>query len=197
MTSSDKLAIDHPLGIVGVALLQPGKDQLAEEILGGLAVGRVEDGEVPLAQFQVDVDAVGDLLRPLEGLGVSSEDRVHLLGTAEVEFVGLHPHAVSVGAELARVDAQQDVLGLGVFAEHVMDVAGGHQRQAHAVGQLDRAFHGDPLLLDAVVLDLDEVAVAENFVVPGGRLAGLLHAGRVAHQQAAVQLAGDAAAQAD
>ena len=198
MTSSDKLAV-RPVrcGIAGVTLLQPGEDQLAEEILGGLLVGRVVDGEVPLAQFQVDVDAVGDLLRPLDGLVVAREDRVHLLGAAEIELVGLHPHAVGVGAELARVDAEQDVLGLGVFAEHVMHVAGGHQRQAHAVGQVDRAFHGDPLLFDAVVLDLDEVAVAENLVVPGGRLAGLFHAGRAAHQQAAVQLAGDAAAQAD
>ena len=192
-----QFAVDDPLGIAGVSLFQAGKDQLMEKILRGRSIGRAVDGEVPLAQLQVDVYAVGDLLRPLDGLAVAAEDRVHLLGAAKIELVGLHPHAVGVGAELARVDAEQDVLGLGVFAEHVVYVAGGYQGQAHAVGQVDGAFHGDALLFDAVVLDLDEVAVAENLVVPGGRFAGLFHAGRPAHQQPAVQLAGDAAAQAD
>ncbi len=192
-----QLAVDDPAGIAGVTLFQAGKDQFAEIIFRCLFVGRVVDGEVPLAQLQVDMDAVGDLLRPLQGLLITGEDRVHLLGAAEIELVGFHPHTVGVGAEFARIHAEQDILGLGILAEHVVDVAGGHQGQAHAVGQIDRAFHGDPLLFDAVVLDLDEVSVAENLVVPGGRLAGFFHAGRTAHQQAAVQLAGDAAAQAN
>ena len=57
----------------------------------------------------------------------------------KIELVGLHPHPVRVGAELARVDAQQDVLGLGVLAADVVDVAGGHQRDAHPPGHFDRS----------------------------------------------------------
>ena len=52
----------------------------------------------------------------------------------------------------------------------VVGVAGGDQRQAHPLGDLDRRFHGQPLDLQAVVLDLDEVAVAEDAVEPGGDL---------------------------
>ncbi len=118
---------------------------------------------MPLAELQLDVDAVGDLLaaarRPLRSPGnaayISS-------GAAEKELVAFHPHAVRVGAELAGVDAQQHVLGVGVLAVDVVGVAGGHQRQAHPLGHVDGALHGEPLNLQAVVLDLDEVAVAET-----------------------------------
>ena len=107
------------------------------------------------------------------GVVVPGKRRVHLLRAAEVELVAFHPHPVGVGAELAGVDAEQHVLGLGVLAMDVVDVAGGDQRQAHLLGHLDGALHGHPLDLQAVVLDLDEVAVAEEPVEPGGHLTGL------------------------
>ena len=162
-----------------------------------VSLRQAEDGKVPPAQLQLDIHAVGDLLAPPQGLFLAGKGGVHLLGAAEIELVAVHPHAVGVGAELARVHAQQHVLGLGVLAEHVMDVAGGHQGQAHAVGQVDGRLHGHALDFQVVVLDLDEVAVAEELVEPGGRLPGLLQVGLAAGQQQAVQLAGNAAAQAD
>ena len=89
-------------------------------------------------------------------------------GAAKKELVALHPHPVGVGAEFAGVDAQQDVLGFGVLAVDVVGVAGGDQRQAHSLRELDGPFHAQPLDLEAVVLDLDEVPIAEHAVEPGG-----------------------------
>ncbi len=48
-----------------------------------------------------------------------------------------------------------------------------------------------------VVLDFDVVVVAEEFLIPGGDFQGLFHVGLAAGQQRAVQLAGNAAAQAN
>jgi hypothetical protein len=78
-------------------------------------------------------------------------------------------------------------------------VTRGHERQAHALGQVDGEFHRLPLHIQAVVLNLDEIAVAEHAVEPGGVLAAARErfVGRVAAEQRAAQFARDAAAQAD
>ena len=76
-------------------------------------------------------------------------------------FPSIRMRFVSV-RKLAGVDAQQHVLGFGVLAVDVVGVARGHQRQAHPLGDVDRAFQRQPLDFEAVVLDLDEVAVAET-----------------------------------
>ena len=49
----------------------------------------------------------------------------------------------------------------------------------------------------AVVLDFDVVVVAEQLPIPGGDFTGLFHVRLAAGQQRAVELAGDAAAEAD
>ena len=108
------------------------------------------------------LDAVGDLLAAGDGVFQAGKVRVHLLRRAEIERVVLHPHPVGVGAELARVDAEQHVLGVGVFLVDVVGVAGRHQRNAQPLGQIDRRFELQPLDLDAVVHDLEEVPVAEH-----------------------------------
>ena len=167
-------ALGAALGVAGIALVEPFQAQLPQVAGRGGVFRQAEDGEVPLAQLQLDVDAVGDLLAAAEGLLLAGKGGVHLLGAAEVELVALHLHAVGIAAELAGVHAQQHVLGLGVVAEDVMDVAGGHQRQAHAVGQVHRRLQCHPLHFQIVVLNLDEVAVAEEFVEPGGGFPGLL-----------------------
>ena len=163
-----ELAVGTAVGPIGIALLQARQAQLAQILLGRLALGQREHRKMPLAQLQFDVDAVGDFLRASQGVVQAGKGRVHLLGAAEIELVALHPHAVGVGAELARVDAQQDVLGLGVLAVDVVDVAGGHQGNAQPMGHLDRPLHRQPLRFQVVVLNLDVVVVAEEFLEPGG-----------------------------
>jgi hypothetical protein len=129
---------------------------------------------VPLAQLQVDIDGVGDCLRLGQGFGVAGEcileRRVHLLRRAEMELVRIHPHAVGIRAELAGVHAQQNVLGLGILLVDVVGVARGHERNAHPPGHFDGPLHRHPLDADAVVLHLDEIAVAEDPVEPPGDL---------------------------
>ncbi len=152
---------------------------------------------MPLAQFQLDVNAVGDLLRPPQGIVHARKRGVHLLGTAEEELVRLHPHAVGVGAELAGVDAEQDVLSLGVFAVDVVDVAGGDQGNSEAFGHAHGPVHHRPLRFQVVVLNLDVIIVAEELAIPGGDFEGFCEVRLAAGQQRAAQLAGGAAAEAD
>ena len=136
--------------VAGISLLKPRQTQLAEVLLRGLAQRRSEHGEVAPAQLQLDVNAVGDFLGVAQGIVHAGKGRVHLIRAAEKELVGFHPHAVRVGTELARVDAQQDVLGLGVLAVDIVDVAGGHQGNTQPLGNLHRPGQHDPLRLKPV-----------------------------------------------
>src|SRR5437899_7969252 len=62
-----------------------------------------------------------------------------LRGRPDVELVAAVAHPVLVVERLARVDAQEHVVGGGVRLAQVVGVAGGHQRQAEPVGHVDGA----------------------------------------------------------
>jgi hypothetical protein len=193
------------LGHGRIPLAEAVEAQPAQLRGGRPARGHLESGKMPLAEVELDGDGIGDLLaagcgfrdeRPVE----ARERLMHLLRALEVELARIHPHPVGIVAKTARVHAQQDVLRDRVLPVDVVAVAGGHGRDA----ELPRDLEGDVghLLLDgeAVVLDLDEVAVAEEFLEPAGHLAGLherlLLRPRRADQGAA-ELSRQAARQAD
>ena len=75
-----------------------------------------------------------------------------------------------------------------------MGVGGGHQRHAHLAGDLDGHRGAAVLDVQPVVLEFDVEVVAERLGVPPGQLLGRL---AVVLQDVLVELAGQAAAQAD
>ena len=167
-----QLPIDASPRIVGVSLPQPFEAQLPQPVFRGDVLRQGVDGKVPAAKIEVDGHAVGDLLAAAEGLFPAGKRRVHLLRRAKIELVAVHLHPVRVAEELARVDAQEHVLRFGVLAKDVVHVAGGHGGQAHAVGQVRGRLQHHPLHLQPVVLQLDEVTVAEDLLEPGDGFVG-------------------------
>ncbi len=162
---------------IAVALAQPGVAQLAQVVLRLLVVRRREDGEVARLEVEFDAAAVGDLLTPFHGLLAAGEEAVHLLRRPDVELIDqlvqarfAVAHALLVGALGAGVDAQQNVMGVGVVARQVVGVAGGDQRQAEFVGDADRPVGALLLDVQAVVLDLDVKVLAEDAVEPARQL---------------------------
>jgi hypothetical protein len=145
------------------------------------------------------MDRIGDLLAAGHRVFKAGELLVHLLRRAEIILVPIHLHPRGVGAELAGVNAEENVLSVGVFAIDVVSVARGDERKAELPGRLDRAFHRQTLNLHAVVHHLDEVAVAEESMEPLGRLHRFpeLIFGPHAAQYRPVELAGDAARKAN
>ncbi len=192
-----KPAVDATVRPIGVTRLQPGKAKLVKIIFSGFAFRRPIDGKMPYPKLQLDVNAVGDFLRAAQDVVHARKRRVHLLGAAKKELVGVHPHPIRVGAELAGVDAQQDVLGLGVLAVDVVNVAGGHHRDVEPLGNPARALDDDSLHLEAVVLNFKEIIVAEKLAIPSGDFDGFLEIRLAAGQQRAAQFARSAAAQTD
>ena len=92
-------------------------------------------------EIELDVAAVGDFLAALHGVVVPGKELIHLLRRPDVELIAAVAHAVFVLERPAGVDAQQHVVGEVVVAPaEIVGVAGGHQRQAEPIGDVDGPF---------------------------------------------------------
>ena len=102
-------------------------------------------------------DGVGDRL------GAPRKRLHHLIVCLEVELIRLKAHAFGVVNRLARLNAEHDVVHLGVLALGVVDVVGRDDLDAYLSRNLDEQRIDAPLLFYAVVLEFDvEVARLEH-----------------------------------
>ncbi len=101
--------------------------------------------------------------------------RIHLVGAADIELLGLEPHPCGVVDGLARVNAEQHIVRGRVGAGEIMGVAGRDHRQPHPSRDVERSFGALLLNPDPVVLDLDEEPVlAEHPLIPGAEPLGVV-----------------------
>ena len=133
------------------------------------AVRRDVVGQLQLAEGQLDVAHLRDVERPVDRLVVVRQRGFHLLARLQEELVAVEAEAVGLVDGCARLDAQQDVVGLGVRLGRVVQVVRGDERDRQRVGQLDQVRVDRVLVGDAVVLQLDEEAVASEDVLPPAR----------------------------
>ena len=150
--------------------------EFAEKVPIGLADGRDEDWKVASLEVEIDVDAVGDLLRALHGVRSPLESGVHLLGRLQVKLARAVLHPLRIAHHLAGVDAEQDLMGFGVVGTQIVRVASGDERQADLLGDLDGCGGAPFLNLESVVLNLHVKAVAESLGEPLGETRRLVHA---------------------
>ncbi len=123
------------------------------------------------------------------------EHRRHLRRALDVELLGVETQPLALVNLLARADAKQDVVGLVVLAAQVVRVVGRDQGQAGAAVQPVETLVDPPLLIDAVVHDLEEEAVrAEDLAEDADRLQGR---GLLPRAEVLRDLAGEAPGEAD
>ena len=143
-----------------VALAEPLLAQLDEEVERVAAVGDGELGEQDPVELDLDVAALRDLERAPQRVALAGEVAGHLLGGLEVEVVGLELPVVRVLERVARLDAEQRLVGARVLVAQVVDVAGRDGREARRRRELDE-LRQDPLLhVEVGVLELDVDVVA-------------------------------------
>ena len=152
------------------ALLQPFPGQPGHEGLHALPLGGGVDREMIGAQLQGDIAAGRDLPRGRQHLGIG-EDPGHLLRALEIELVRLELHAARGVHGLAGLDAQQDVVGPGVFGLQVVHVVGGHHGQTPAGAEFQQGLVDLELLRQVVGLDLQVKPPRKDLgVLPGAGL---------------------------
>ena len=169
----------RPVDHVGLPPGHPGPEalpgHLLEIIAERFACGRGEVGQVVALGRELEGAAGGDLARVLDGVGRVLEELGHFRGGLEIELVGRELEPVRVGDLAVGLDADEDVLALGVVPPGEMDVVRGHQGQAELAGHRHELRVDRLLVGEAVVHELDvEIAGREDPGVLPGRRLGLL-----------------------
>ena len=156
-------AVNVLLGRVFVAFLEAVIAQLPEIGFVGIALRYREGRQMVFVEGKFQIAAVGNFYRIFEGFAAVREQLAQLFLALEVKFLGLELHAVFIVHSFAGLDAQQDVLHLGILFAQIVGIVGDHQRQAGLPGQaLYTLIHG-ALLVNTVILQFQvEVAFAEN-----------------------------------
>ncbi len=107
-----------------------------QEGLGALAAGDREARELDVAQGQPEGRAaLGDLDRDRDRVDEVGQGGRHLGARLEEELLGVEAEATRVAQQVAGLDRQQRLVGVGVLAAGVVGVAGGDQRQAGVDGE--------------------------------------------------------------
>ena len=138
--------------------------QAVQVLLGGDPVGHREAGQLDVAQRELQGRAApGDLQRDRQRVEEAGQGLGHLGAGLEVELLRLELEAVRVAQQVARLDGQERLVGVGVLAAGVVGVAGGHHRQPGVARQPAQVLVDAGLHLQAGVLDLHvDVVAAED-----------------------------------
>ena len=157
----------------GQAFGEARAGEFGQLLLQGLARPRLVGRKIMLAQIERQVDLVRDHGGIGQRLGDMAEGRGHFLGRFEIQVRGGHAHALGVAHAGRRLDAQQNVVGLGVGPGEIVAVVGGHQGQPGLGGDLDELLVGHRLFRDVVGLEFEiETAGKKRGVFLGRRKPG-------------------------
>ncbi len=144
------------------AVLEPVAGDLLEVAVDGEASRHVEGGKGRRAGER-EVAPLRHRQGVAQRLRVVGKDPRHLLGALQVELLGVKAEALRLLDLLAGADAEQDVVGVGVVLQQVVGVVGGHEGHPRALSDPGEGARDPPLLLEAVLHDLEEeAAVVED-----------------------------------
>ncbi|CAK8715510.1 hypothetical protein LDFHOB_04825 [Candidatus Electronema aureum] len=135
-----------------------------------------EDGEVVLAELQLEIAALSHLHRVAQGFRAPAELPGHHLRRLEIQLVGGELEAARIADHLAGLNAEQHLVGIGLVLVQVVAVVGGDQLDAEIIAQFLQADIDLCLLRDAVLLHLEVKPVAEELLQLKSLLPGRVHA---------------------
>ena len=123
---------------------------------GRLARRHRKAREPGIAQRQLEATAAtGHLERGRQRLRIVGQRTQHLLGGLEVELLRVELEPLRVRQDVAGLDGQERLVGVGVGVAHVVDVAGRDERPSGLLAEPREVRVDPPLLLDPGVLQLE------------------------------------------
>ena len=130
--------------------------------IGGIGAGADREARQDrLARHRPERAAFGDLDRRGQRFRNVGKQHRHL-GAGLEAVIGRQLIAVGLGDQPSAGDAQQRVVGFVVVIAGEVRLIGRDQRQSLGIGEIDQAGFGAALLVDAVALQFDIEAVAEQ-----------------------------------
>ena len=107
-------------------------------------------GKVVVTKVQFHIALLGNAHRVGKGLGHMGKGLFHLFDGFVKQLVGAKAHALGVVHGGLRLDAEQHLVGFGVFGGEVVAVVGGNKRHTRGFRQFEQGIVGLGLLGQAV-----------------------------------------------
>ena len=176
LTDDIELVLEAAAELVGdlrIPLLEALPAEARQVLLGRIAVGHREAGQVNPGEVDRQIAFVGDAPGVGGGAGEVRQQLFHLLGAAQVVGRAGHLEPVRLIDGRIGLNAEQHVLDLALVLVDVMDVVGADHRDAELVAHLEEL----PVDLDElgdVVVPLDFEVEVRHVVEPPRRLPGVL-----------------------
>ena len=118
-----------------------------------------------LARHRSECAALGDLDRGGERFRNVGEQNRHFRARLEA-MIRRKLLAIGLGDQTPAGDAQQRIVGFVVIRRSEVGLVGGDERKAFRIGKIDQTSFDTAFLLDAVALQFDIKAVAEQACQP-------------------------------
>ena len=112
------------LGRIAVAFPEALHTELSEVFFVGIPLGHREGRQVVFMEGEFQIALFGDSHCILKRLIAIGEQGAQLFFTLEVELLRLEFHTVGIINGLARLDAQQHILHLGILAAQIVGIVG-------------------------------------------------------------------------
>ena len=159
---------------VGIAAPEALLADLGQVFVGVHAAGRLVAGQVGLAELQRHVAHIGDHAGvgqgfPSDGGGQVGKYLLHLIGALDVVGVILHSQPLFVADGGVGLDADVDVLQVGLVLVDVVSIVGHHQRELGILSEAQQSLVYLLQLRDVLMaLEFQVIAVSEQFAIPAG-----------------------------
>ena len=107
-----------------------------------------------LMENEIQVTLLGDAYCIFKSILTAGKEFLQFLFAFQIEIIGRKPHPVFIIHTFARLNAQQNILHLGILPAQVVGIIGDHKRQPCFPGDAADPLVHSLLLAEAVILKL-------------------------------------------
>ncbi len=151
--------------VEAVMLFEPLLSQMAQILASiGKSLGNIVNREMQAGRFairkgQFHIASIGNLLRQIKALWLVGKKLFQLFARFKVEFIRTIAHALRIAHDGRSLDAEHDLMRLGMTAMEIVNVIRHHHAQPGPLRQLANARIAPLLFLHAMILHLEEEVV--------------------------------------
>ena len=141
--------------VLRIARAQPLLAQAAQHAFARFALRHGIARQMDGMKIKIHPAAGGNLRRARNGVRVIGEQRKHLFLGFDEQFAGVHPHALFILERLARLDAHEHLLRVGVLPRKIVAVVRRHKRHARFFAHGNQPGKHRLFLRDAMIHDFN------------------------------------------
>ena len=142
---------------------------------GRISFRHIEPGQFCHSKLDIHMASFRYFVGVFQSLGRIGKQLGHLLGRFHIILAPFIAHPVLVRQLFSGLEAEENIVGPGIFRIGIVNVVGGHQLYSKLTAHAQKLLVHHFLFRYPVVLQLQkEISFPENFLIAQGRLPGVL-----------------------